>query len=603
MTTKHNNPTGLTRRRALATAGGGAAALWLTACGGGGKQDDQAAKPLERKQEEVKSILWPREDTSARAVKGGIFQSYIVADATSLDPLSATSTTATGVSAWVYPRLLSVKPGFRKPSTGELEGYLAATWEQPDPLTLVMKLRPEAVWEDKAPTSKRPIDADDVLFSWRKFAASGLQRTTLAKSASPSAPVEDVTATDKHTVVFKLAFPYAPLASFLASNRFLVIMPREADGGFDPRNETRSGGPWMLKEFQRSVKFEYRKNPHYWDANNVLLDGFDQPIIPEYAAGMAQFRAKRVWSFAARQEDIIQTKKDLPELAIDYDEFARPINQIFWGYQPDSPFRDERVRQAVSLMLDRDAYIDSFANISQFQKEGYPTEVRYNSHIGAGWEGIWTDPRSAEIGEGQKFFKKDIAEAKKLLTAAGYPNGFEIPFIWLNAQYGASFSKLAEVVLAMIEEAGLIKPKVSNPEYQTEYLPRILLNKGDFKGMGYALGGDYPDIDGWFSAHFESRSQYRKAAYQDTPLDPQLDQMIYQQRQELDAKKRLAQHKAIQRHLAVKMWIVPHPGQSPPYNLFWPWIGNAGVYRPYGAGEGRNSAETRLWFDKSKYTG
>ena len=569
------------RRRVLTAAGGGAAALWLAACAGGSKKDEQAAKPLEQKQEEVKSILWPREDSSARATKGGIFQSYNTTDATNLDPLGATSTTATGVSSWVYPRLLSVKPGYRGASKGELEGYLATRWEQPDPLTLVMKLRPDGAWEDRAPTNKRTIDTEDVLFSWHKFAATGLQRTTLVRTAAnANAPVDDVSAPDRSTIVFKLAFPSAPLPLFLASNRFLVIMPREAEGGFDPRNETRSGGPWVLAEYQRSVKFTYRRTPAWWDADKVHLDGYDQPIIPEYSVGLAQFRAKRIWAFDVRQEDIIQTKKELPELAVDYGDFARPVNQIFWGYQPGSPFLDERVRQAVSLMIDRDAFIDTFASVSQFQKEGYPTEVRYNSHIGAGWEGFWIDPRSDEIGEGKKFFRRDIAEAKKLFAAAGYPNGFETNYYWLPAQYGASFSKYAEVLMGMIEEAGLIKPKPVNPEYQTEYLPKILLNKADFKGMGYAAGGDYPDIDGWLSAHYDSRSQYRKAAFGDTPLDPRLDELVYKQRQELDAKKRLDIVKEIQRHLAVKMWIVPHPGQSPPYNLFWPWIGNMGVFRP-----------------------
>src|SRR5438067_10487309 len=111
------------RRRLLTATSGVAAALWLAACGGSQSKNEQAAKPLEQKQQEVKSILWPREDSTARATKGGVFASYSTTDATSLDPLSATSTTSTGVSAWVYPRLLSVKPGYRAPATGGREGY------------------------------------------------------------------------------------------------------------------------------------------------------------------------------------------------------------------------------------------------------------------------------------------------------------------------------------------------------------------------------------------------------------------------------------------------------------------------------------------------
>lgn len=224
------NRRSLSRRTALrgAFAGGVGLAVGMAACGG--DDDEEAAEPTstptkeeqekqEKKEEEVKSILWQRIDTTAQAVKGGIYQSYTTADVTNLDPLSSPSFTAAFAGCWYYPRLLTFKPGYRdKGATGEVQGYLGASWQQPEPTTLIFKLQPNAVWDEKL--NKRPIDADDVVFSWNKFAAKGISRKDLVKLPdNPNGAVESIEAVDKTTVKFKLAYPYAPLLPALAYSR------------------------------------------------------------------------------------------------------------------------------------------------------------------------------------------------------------------------------------------------------------------------------------------------------------------------------------------------------------------------------------------------
>jgi peptide/nickel transport system substrate-binding protein len=599
----------LSRRRALkygAVGGAGIATLALAGCGDDDDDDGSITEPtkaIEEKEEEVQSILHKREDTTAKATKGGIFQGSTTADVTNLDPLSSPSFTANVVGSYIYPRLLSYKPGYKVPARGEVQGYLAATYEQPEPTRLILKLQPAAVWDDKL--NKRPIDAEDVVFSWEKFAAKAASRKDLARLAdNPDGPVESVKAVDKTTVELKLAFPYAPLLSALAYSRYVQIMPRESEGGYDPRNETRSGGPWMLTNYQRNVIFQYRKNPNYWDKENVLLDGFDYPIIPEYASGLAQFRAKKVWSFAVRQEDIIDIKKSLPDLAIDQLAFNRTCWLLFFGLQPGSPFLDERVRQAASMLIDRDLWIDTFNNVSAFAKEGFPTDVRYHSHISSGWEGIWLDPKSADMGAGARNFQYNVAEAKKLLAAAGYGNGVDAEIAWIpTGHYGTTFPKHAEVFKGMLEADGLFKLKQVNPEYQTEYLPKYYFAKGDFKGIAVGASTQYPDVDQFLYAYYHSKGARQKTSFQGQATDARSDQLIEQQRRELDPAKRIQIIKDWQRHTAEKMPVIPYPGQSPAFSLFWPWIGNNGVFRAWDAESGRETTETKLWFDQSKFTG
>jgi ABC-type transport system substrate-binding protein len=390
----------------------------------------------------------------------------------------------------------------------------------------------------------------------------------------------------------------------MAYSRYLQIMPRESEGGYDPRNETRSGGPWVLQNYQRNVTFEYRKNPDYWDANNVLMDGFNFPIIPEYASGLAQFRAKKVWAFAVRQEEIIQVKKDLPELALDQAAFGRTDWMIYFGLKPGTPFADDRVRRAASMLLDRDLWIDTFYNVSQFRTEGYPTEVRYHSHISSGWEGLWVDPKSDAMGEGKVHFSKNVAEAKKLLEAAGFTSAIEADIAWISTgQYGTTFPKHAEVFKGMLEEAGLFKLKQVNPDYQTDYLPKYYFAKGDFNGIAVGATTQYPEVDQFLYSYYHSKGARQKTSFQGTTVDQKSDDMIDAQRKELDAGKRAQLIKDWQKYTATKMIMIPYPGQSPAFSVFWPWIGNSGVFRAWDTESGRDTTETKLWFDKSKFTG
>ena len=54
-----------------------------------------------------------------------------------------------------------------------------------------------------------------------------------------------------------------------------------------------------------------------------------------------------------------------------------------------------------------------------------PVESRWNTALVGSYEGWWLDPKGKDFGPNAKYFQHDLAEAKKLLAAAGYPNGFE----------------------------------------------------------------------------------------------------------------------------------------------------------------------------------
>ncbi len=584
------------------------------ACGGGDDSDStdvqNAPTASAAKQEEVKGFLSKRVDTTAQAVKGGIMQQYYTGDVT-LDPLSATSYSSNYQTSYVYPTLLSYKSGLRVPATGELQGNLAQSWQQPDPLTIIFKLQPKAAWDPKL--NGRAIDADDVVFSWKKYAVKGQTRIDLANSASSFAPIQSVEAVDKSTVKFTLAFPMAATLGQLAYDRNLLVMPRESEGpsvqnGFNPLTETRSGGPWILENYQRSVGYTYRRNPNWWDADKVWMDGIDMPIITETAVRLAQFRAKRIWWMGVPATEVIGIHNDLPELIVDSGDFAKNCWQLDFGMRPGSPFRDPRVRKAAAMLIDRDLYIDTWDNVSKLRAAGYPVEVRFNAHLSDGWKdaGYWVDPKSADMGEGAKHFTLNIAEAKKLLSAAGFTGPVEAEMAWIpEAYYGTDFPKWAETFKGFFEAQGLFKLKQVNPPYATEYLPKYYWNKADFDGIAVAATTDYPgDPDGHIFAYYHSKGSRQKVAFKGTEtIDAKSDKLIEDQRKELDPKKRVELIKEWQRHAATQMPTIPFPGHATGFGFSWPWVGNYGVFRGWDWESDHANHARNIWFDKSKFTG
>ena len=71
----------------------------------------------------------------------------------------------------------------------------------------------------------------------------------------------------------------------------------------------------------------------------------------------------------------------------------------------------------------------------------------WNTALNASQEGWWLDPKDAKFGPNAKYFQHNPAEAKKLLAAAGYANGFEIPSTMAGIEYPPSPCTTAPLAL------------------------------------------------------------------------------------------------------------------------------------------------------------
>ena len=597
----------ITRRRAIQTAaiGSGAAAL-LAACGGG---DDGGAGSTG--DGDSSGLVTKIADRTKEAKRGGVLNWFTTTESPSFD-LATANLSNNDKILLAYNVLLQVKPGVIQASDREVIGDLAQSWEwSPDLLTLTMKLRPGIKWHNKSPVNGRPFDTEDVNFSWDRVTRLSGDRSQIANVVNPNAPILSMTTPDASTIVVKLKYPQSYLLGILARNfgAKVNMVPKETDSAFDIRRDMIGTGAYMLSKYDPSVGYEYRLHPDYHEPDHHYVEQINQPIIREYATGLAQFKAGNLHTWAVRPEDVLPVETEAPGLNLYQGEYSAATLNTAFGYKPGSPFHDERVRQAWSMSIDRDLWIDVFYNVSNFQKEGLPVDTRWNSSLLMTEEGWWVDPKGSDIGDGGKYFKHNIEEAKKLLAAAGHPNGLDVPVtLPVNASgYPAEFNQQAEVFDQMMREAGFRSQNRQN-DYVAEFVPQYRDAVGKFDGLIYKVGTTVADdAVASLGSRFQSSAGAQFYGFDaggrgDQSGDPEVDSLINKAIGEVDTEKRKGIVRDLERYLARKQYLVRWPGGATGFQMAWPALQNFLVYRGSAAGTAVGSRLTPYywWLDSSR---
>ncbi len=604
----------IARRRALAGAGGlVASAAFLAACGG---DDDSSSAPSSGSTSSGSSsgstsggapatndLLYIPEEAS-KVTKGGVYTS------TGRDVASFTTVGPTGV-----PDSLAAAHGYSRLVKQEVYKYpdevrptvvpdAAGSWEiAPDGLTYTFKIRENFKFDPRPPTSGRAMTSGDVGFSWEDYKAINVFRTYLAADINPSAPIVGFETPDEQTAVFKLAYPHAPFLPYLTWNRTMTIMPKEAGDQFDPKTDMRGSAAWRLKSYEPSVKIVYEPNPDWYDADKINFSELDYFIIPEYASQLSQFTAGNLTDLGPSgvlANDLLPTKKAHMDLRLKaVDSFKHFQEFIRYSYRPDSPFLDERVRQAVSRLLDRDLIIETMNETKQFEDEGIPIEKRWATVMPVG-EVWWLDPQGSELGSAADVFKFSPEEAKKLLAAAGHTSAIQTPFA-ISSSSAADLKQEAQILAGMIGAQGDFDIQFLEPDNATDWRPNYHFGMDQHEGMAYGFfRNTFPDID--IAFFFFLRSGETQSGHVDANGNPDtmLDSLIAKQQGETDFEKRRELFKEIQIYMAQKMYITPSSGDATRFELAQPWLGNWGFYRTYSPdGSAANELFNHLFIDES----
>ena len=314
---------------------------------------------------------------------------------------------------------------------------LAAEWTNPDERTWVFRLRKGVRFHDG-----RGLEAADVVFSLdraRRHPGTGL--------ASYLVEVESVRELDPATVEIRTARPFAALLSKLSP---IAIVPRDAP--------ERIVGPVGTGSYRLAaatperielVAFEgdWRKGPALRRLTFVVAG--DAPRRVEMLLrGEADLAADLPGDTAERLRGSDCCREiALPGSTVEYLRLSELV----------APFRDARVREAVSLSIDRRAYVAE-AHRGRAQPAGQlvvPGVFGYAPDLVAGG--------------------RDLPRARRLLAEAGYPEGFDVPLDFRPGRHG-------EVLAAQLAQAGIRAAARETP--WTELHPRI--RRGE---VGFYFGG------------------------------------------------------------------------------------------------------------------
>jgi oligopeptide transport system substrate-binding protein len=228
-----------------------------------------------------------------------------------------------------------------------------------------------------------------------------------------------------------------------------------------------ANGPYQIKSWRRTDHIEVERNPHYWNAKNVILNGIRfLPVTNIFTEGR-MFRDDQLHvTYGATPEIVDQMKKEHPE-QLRQEPYVG--TDFFRLNNTRKPMDDIRVRQALSAATDRQALCDHVYR-------GYKP-----AHAITPPMGTYDPPRIAA---------HDPEKAKRLLAEAGYPEGKGFPRLKVLIASKETAATLAQALQAMWRETLGIEVEIENKEWNA-YLVATAELDYDIAFGGWV--GDYLD--------------------------------------------------------------------------------------------------------------
>lgn len=415
--------------RGAAATGGGLLAASLLGCGG-----DEVAPEGNGGSGGAAGTAGPAGSTAAAsgAPKSGGRMVQAIGTPDSLDPHRDAGFPGVQVVQSVYSNLWKAKllPG----QPLEVHGDLVADYEQSDPLVLRATIHENVTWQDQAPVNGRPFTSEDVRLNFERM-ATPQPDFGLAPFLSM---VSSVDTPDDHTFVVNFSEPYGPFILNQADG-WPVVIPHELYEGDDAKTTAVGTGPFFIRETQRGSAIYLDRNPTYFkkdaDGNQLpYLDGQDCVIFPDTAARQSAFLTNKLHIHGVNPTQLSQVQGEIPEV-----QFTDHLGALFlYELQAETPPLDDvRVRQAIQLATDYELTRDV----------GY----RGKAVAPAQYLSVSTTGFTLEESE---LPTRNVAEASKLLQAAGLSDGFTIEN-WIPNNYNVDVGHsqlqvaLAEVGIQM----------------------------------------------------------------------------------------------------------------------------------------------------------
>ena len=396
---------------------------------------------------------------------------------------------------------------------------LAHKWEvAPDGLTYTFHLRQGVKFHDGT-----PFTADDVIatFERRRNPPSGVVsiRQELFK------PIDRMEAPDPYTVRFTLSAPRGYFLEALATGWSVIFSKKSLD---DNKGDLRripnspGTGAYRYVSYRAGEKWVLERNPDYWNPNVPYVDRMERLVVPDQKDQGTAVLAGRA-DFADNPSiDTHQEAEKKP------DEFGTVLHRATWAWTvtfnaQKPPFNDPRVRRAVHLAIDRQQLADVYQLAgaidmgTRWVQPGSPLAMKSDEVLKLpGWR--------AEKDA-------DVAEARKLLAAAGIPNGMKDLVILNRGTTGAGVQVWAPAFQDMLKQTLGLETTI-NPVETSIYWDAV--RAGDFHMTILQPAGAINDPSDYWAQWFKTNGPQNYGNWSNAQFDDLLSKIDT----ELDLDKR-----------------------------------------------------------------
>jgi peptide/nickel transport system substrate-binding protein len=463
----------------LSVVGGGL--LVLAACGGAPAAPPAAApaEPTAAAAEPTAAAAEPTaagaEPTAAPAAAGGSATWAMQGDPVSLEPYGINTTGQYNYEARepIYDSLLrwdqdlKVQPG------------LAESFETPDETTYVFKLRPGVKFHNG-----KELTAEDVKYSLDTIITPPDGKNP---GAAFFANFESVNVVDPLTVEIKMSKVDPTVPGIFSWSRYTSIFPVGMLDELNPAVEAIGTGPFKLVSYTPNSEVVYERYAEHWNPDEPKLDSLTYRIIPEEDARIAALRSGDIDGCDITPLGARRLEGE-PEITVVRGLYSQP-KVLQFTLKGDKPWDDKRVRQAISLVVDRQELIDKVME-GEAVLTG-PVVPSYSDF-----------PLSDE--ELQTFYTVDVEKAKALMAEAGFADGFQVTAMtftgYANDNAVVVQEQLRQLNIDMqIEqiEFGTFAQRVTNGEFEWCFTargmrPDVSGYLNDFRRLGIAETNWFP---------------------------------------------------------------------------------------------------------------
>jgi peptide/nickel transport system substrate-binding protein len=296
-----------------------------------------------------------------------------------------------------------------KPQNGpdDIVPDLAKSWSwSADGKDLIFKLQEGVKWHDG-----KPFTAKDVVCTFDMLMNKGDNKLRKNPRATWYGNVDHVSADSDLQATVHLKRPQPSILTLLASGYSPVYSCHVTAAQM--RTHPIGTGPFKFAEFKPKESIKLVRNPDYWKKSRPYLDGIDFTIVPNRGTAMLSFVSGRfdiTFPWEVTMPLLKDIKSQKPDANCMVTSMNNSTNLILNRDAP--PFDSSGLRKALSLAIDRKAFID-IINQGEAQQGGTMQPVK---------DGVWGMPEemyAAIPGYGPDV-AKNREQARELMKKAGY---------------------------------------------------------------------------------------------------------------------------------------------------------------------------------------